>query len=68
MTVTELIGALQGLPGDMVVVMSIDPEGNGFQELYEVATGMVWDGEDCEDPDEFEKGEDIPPPCVCLWP
>lgn len=45
MTVSELIAELQKHDPSRLVVMSIDPEGNGFQELSEIGTQAYADGE-----------------------
>lgn len=43
MTVQELIEELQGMPLDAPVILSRDPEGNGFAELQDAVLGG-WDG------------------------
>lgn len=46
MNVKELREALSNYPDDMLVVLSSDEEGNGFNQLYDVAESMytAWDG------------------------
>lgn len=68
-----LRSALDGLPDDMLVVLSKDGEGNGFSPLAEVehepTTGYIaestWAGE-VPHPDDYEDGDGVP--CVVLWP
>ena len=43
MNVKELKETLANYPDDMLVVMSSDEEGNGFNELYDVAESMWFD-------------------------
>ncbi len=61
MTVDELRKKLAKIPGDMPVVMSIDPEGNKFHELEEITK------EKCADLDTYPAQLDAKK-CVCLWP
>lgn len=68
MTVSELIAELSKLPGDSLVVMSKDAEGNNYSPFDEVnechyEAESTWSGE-CwrEDDDEGPFG------AVCLWP
>lgn len=82
MTVRELLAALEGVDGDHVVVLSIDPEGNAFREVYEVAAeNNRFDERDGEvqlaelTPELEEQGyteEDVlgaeHPMAVVLWP
>ena len=44
-TVAELIQELQKHDPTRVVILSRDAEGNGFSELYQVATSSYKDGE-----------------------
>lgn len=47
MKVRELIEILQKADLDATVVLSWDPEGNGFSEMYPIEEGLVflpWDG------------------------
>lgn len=85
MTLDELRAALDALdlPGDTLVVLAKDSEGNGFSPLDEAAHAMyladtTWSGEHymteeqvAADPDADEE-EDGPPdgsvPAVFLWP
>lgn len=78
-TVKELIELLKKEDPDRVVIMSIDPEGNGFGYLHELAT-CAWDPENREvgleeltpelkkagysEEDVFEGGQKA----LCLWP
>lgn len=72
MTVDELTELLGHLPGDLLVVMSKDSEGNGFSPLAEVAPDArysaetEWSGE-CHHPDDYPDYPDAVP-AVCLWP
>ena len=45
MTVRDLIEKLSAEDPDREVVMSRDPEGNGYSPLYSYWTGIYWDGE-----------------------
>jgi hypothetical protein len=45
MTVKELIERLQKEDPNRIVVLSIDPEGNGYNELRDIATSAYSDGE-----------------------
>jgi hypothetical protein len=45
MTVKELMAKLEEQDPDRIVVLSIDPEGNGFSPLYSVETYMFDSGE-----------------------
>ena len=76
MTLSDLIVQLQELEkdhGDHVVLMSMDPEGNGFHGLPEsfLSVGFaVGDGHYFEYHEE-EEGEELHPdakPCICIWP
>jgi hypothetical protein len=72
MTVQELRDALEGLDGDVLVVMSKDGEGNGYSPLSDVeadaryAPDSTWSGEVIHRDD----WPDYPAaqPVVCLWP
>ena len=55
MKVKQLKEILEDLDDDLEVVMSIDPEGNGFSGLYQVETG------------DYEE-EGFEGMSVCLWP
>ena len=77
MTVGELRKILEGVPDDHLVVLSRDPEGNGFKEADGWSDGG-FDGEDFRlrelTPALKEAGyteEDCnsdAPPCILLWP
>jgi hypothetical protein len=73
MTVKELRDALEGLDGDIPVILQKDAEGNGYSPLegteegYYVATN-TWSGEVfVDEADALECGT-TPKPCVVLWP
>jgi len=80
MTVKELIERLREIDQDRIVVMSMDPEGNGFFPLGDLETYAFTKEDGCgeigieELTDELrEQGyteEDIKEgqPAVCLWP
>lgn len=79
MTVSELIVALSTLEPDRVVVVSRDEEGNGYQAVRQLDTGMFHEGEfkmEAKDltPEKIAKGYgegDVSTEgqkCVCLWP
>lgn len=84
MNVAQLKSELEGLPDDMLVVMSRDSEGNGFGPLAAIETNSRyqahngWSGEvglKEITPDLKERGyteEDLAPAsaseCVVLWP
>lgn len=77
MTVQELIDELQQLPPDLKVVMSQDPEGNGFSSFSgDLTAGYAedpddWDLEWTAEGDWEENGHDEPYPgdnIVVLWP
>lgn len=80
MKVKDLIGELQGLiasgkvTGESQVIVSRDPEGNGFRPLDEVGLGR-YDGEETwpfrTEPDGFYSEEDLKPeapPVIVIWP
>ncbi len=72
MTVEELRQVLADLPGDVIVVMSRDSEGNGFSPLADLNTDdrytaeTEWSGE-CHHPDDWPDHPDAVK-AVCLWP
>ena len=67
MTVKELMDHLRSLPDDLVVVMSIDEEGNRFKEIDGVdSDSTVFDGENIYYSDEQSPDEALA--CVVLWP
>lgn len=85
MTLAELrtaIAALDHLPGDTIVILAEDSEGNGFSPLDEVDQSMYradteWSGErymtdaarQAQDvPDDYRKAPDDAVLAVCLWP
>lgn len=83
MNVGELRAALEGLPDDLLVVQSIDPEGNGFRPTSQVEHGNSRFGDEYGGlgtvglrevtPELREQGytdEDISEgvDCVVLWP
>jgi len=80
MTVKELIERLKEIDQDRIVVMSMDPEGNGFSPLGDLETcaytnegGYGETGIEKLDDDLREQGfteEDIKEgqPALCLWP
>lgn len=78
MTVGELIEALAGVDVTRIVVLSVDEEGNDFNELREIdiTSNFTADeevGPEALTPELVEQGygaEDIVGgrPCVVLWP
>jgi len=48
MKVKDLIKVLENVDPERVVVMSIDPEGNGYNELREWDSDMMYDRQDGE--------------------
>lgn len=83
-TAADLIEVLQRVPGDTLVVMSRDAEGNGYSpwaaytDRYRYEAETTWSGE-IRDPDE-KNGEEFYyddeereqlaklPRCIVLWP
>lgn len=73
MTVDQLIEKLKALPGNTLVVMSSDTEGNTFSPMCEISSGFYdrdtsWSGtfyEFNEEGNDEEIGGDM---AVCLWP
>ena len=65
MRVKDLIKELECIDGDMVVKMSVDPEGNGFGILSDVEVSFVDESGEPIHPDDARGGE---PQCVVLWP
>lgn len=64
MTVRELIKLLDHYPPEAEVVLSMDPEGNGFDTLHDLEIGCYVDGEFCcSDDDPYDRKSH-----VCLWP
>lgn len=82
MTVAELIIYLQQFPEDTLVVMSIDEEGNGFNELRGIESNHRYNRENGEiafselTPSLISDGlteeevgdEEYGPVCIVLWP
>ncbi|MEV6676251.1 hypothetical protein AB0N09_05190 [Streptomyces erythrochromogenes] len=85
MTLAELrtaLAELDHLPGDTIVALSKDSEGNGFSPLYEVDPSMYhaeteWSGERYmteaarlaqDDPDDYAVAPDDAVLAVFLWP
>lgn len=84
MTLDELRAELAklDLPGDTIVVMSKDGEGNGYSPLAEVDAAMydaetTWSGERClsdeqrtatGEPDEYREAPETAVAAVYLWP
>lgn len=85
MTLDDLRAQLQAvahLPGETLVVLAKDGEGNGFSPLTEVepalyAAGTTWSGERhltneqrqaAMDPDEYREAPDDAVPALFLWP
>lgn len=81
-TLRAELAKLDHMPGDTIVVMSEDGEGNGFSPLASLGTAMylaetTWSGEfyltaeqAAEDPecDEDDVAPDGSVPAVFLWP
>ena len=84
MTLAELRAALDALdlPGDTIVVLAKDGEGNGFSPAVEAEHAMyyantTWSGERYlteeqraaeTDPDDYSEAPDDAVPAVFLWP
>lgn len=85
MTLDDLraeLAKLDHLPGDTIVVMAEDGEGNGFSPLADIDTAMydpdtTWSGDRYmtdEDraatgqPDEYSEAPESAVPAVFLWP
>lgn len=85
MTLTELrtaLAELDHLPGDTLVVLATDSEGNGYSPLEEVDLSLYraqteYSGDHYlteaerqaqEDPDDYDKAPDEAVPAVFLWP
>jgi len=66
MKVSELAEILQSYPDNLEVVLSIDPEGNGFKKL-DGHSGYLWDGYDIYDPEQ-EVAPCNAEEAVVLWP
>ncbi len=64
MTMGRLREALATLPDDLPVVMSKDPEGNGFRPLSDVDVARWHSG----DGGWLDEDPDGGAPCVVLWP
>jgi hypothetical protein len=62
MTVGELIKELEKFPPDVLVVMPVDPEGNGYYRLRKVEANF-WDARNNE-----PTGDPSMPPCAVLCP
>lgn len=67
-TVKQLRDELANYRDDTLVIMSRDPEGNGFEDFDGVSTERILDGEirdgDELDEDEMEESESV----LILWP
>lgn len=78
MTVKELIAKLKPMKGNLLVVLSRDPEGNGYEELRFVQDNSRYDngevGVDRLTPALKKQGfgeEDLMPdgqPCIVMYP
>lgn len=72
MNVAELIAELELIPGDTQVIVSRDPEGNGFESLHSVDYGHKEKGPRGEMVHPDDVGTEYDPedlePAVCLWP
>lgn len=85
MTLDDLrkqIQELAHLPGDTLVVLAKDSEGNGYSPLASTGHAMyaadtTWSGEhymtdeqraDTREPDEYSEAPDDAVPAVFLWP
>lgn len=71
MNVNDLLEILRGLPGEDLVVLAKDGEGNSYSPLSDYGIGVyvadsTWDG-DYYDADDEDKPEDGVP-AVTLWP
>ncbi len=74
-TVSELIAQLSELPGDSIVILQKDSEGNGYSPCVGADTAMyvpesTWSGEvlNQEDYEEDQESYEDAIPCVVLWP
>ncbi len=61
---SELIAKLNEIEGDPDVMLSIDPEGNGFSSAAEVELSGSVDGEPCHPDDADPAAEKI----IVIWP
>jgi len=71
MRVQELIEQLQKYPSQMLVVMSRDEEGNGFQRVHDLSVGRFIEGEYSTYPDEYEEygyNREGSEEAICIWP
>ena len=74
MTANQLIKVLEKLPGDTVIMMSSDEEGNSFSTLYEISIELFVpnpNNYDLGDFVELKKGKKSPKGAetvVVLWP
>lgn len=85
MTLDELraeLAKLDHLPGDTIVILAKDGEGNSFSPLAEAENAMyyaetTWSGEHYlteadrqaqDDPDDYSEAPDDAVPAVFLWP
>lgn len=66
MTVSELIKILQDFDGNLKVVMSRDPEGNGHMPVDYASKGNFQPGEFMDDPEDIESHGGVN--AVCIWP
>jgi len=70
MTKDQLLAKLQGVPGNMEIILSSDEEGNDFHSLIAVDTDTYYSKEDnnvCSK-EEAKDYDDSYKPCVVLWP
>lgn len=70
MTVQDLRHALDGIPGDQLVILSIDGEGNEFKPLFCVETCCLYSPthRECTAMSEMLEAQDDAVPAVALWP
>lgn len=70
MNVKQLRKMLEGLPGDMPVVMSRDGEGNGFMPMYDGEVMFYSPRWGDVVPEEYmeEYGHSDSTPALVLWP
>ncbi len=66
MTVAQLRTALAEHPDDLPVIVSRDPEGNGFKALWEVAPSRWFPDEEELVSDEDGGTDGVA--CLVLWP
>ena len=82
MKVKELIEILKNVDGEKEVLMSIDPEGNKYDPLYQVDKNCVysphydyqvydldWSADDvCMSPEDWHNFKRKAPQCIVLYP